>query len=133
MTDSVMIFPAVPYLWYFEMFGFVFMDSVVILGIMLCSQLLGVGVNKLSQSHPFVGQPLLLLESPEKVERDRDSRVVLSEEEILPFHLCIWNLALCLLWYAFRYNSECQLVYRVPSALQGSSACLGFHSRLPFF
>jgi hypothetical protein len=28
---------------------------------------------------------------------------------------------------------KCQLVYRVPSALQGSSACLGFHSRLPFF
>jgi hypothetical protein len=27
----------------------------------------------------------------------------------------------------------CQLVYRVPSALQGSSDCLGFHSRLPFF
>jgi hypothetical protein len=27
----------------------------------------------------------------------------------------------------------CQLVYRVPSALQGSLACLGFHSRLPFF
>jgi hypothetical protein len=107
MTDlKQVIFPTVLYLLYFEMFGFVFIDSVVLLGVMLCSQLLGVGMNRPSQGQRFVGQSLSLPKSPEKVEREGDIRVVLTEEGILPFHLCIWNLALCILWYAFRSNSE---------------------------
>lgn len=82
------------------------MDAVVFIGITLCSPLLWFGIDKLSQRYPLVEQIILLASSQAKVERDRHDRVLLTEEEILPFNIFVWNLVLCVLWYAFRYNPD---------------------------
>jgi hypothetical protein len=106
LTDPKVLYAAVPLFWYFEWFKFVFIDSMVLIGIILCSPILWFGIDKLSQRYPLVEQSIFLASSHGKVERDKCDRVLISEEGILPFNLFVWNLVLCILWYAFRYNPD---------------------------
>jgi hypothetical protein len=78
----------------------------VFIGIILCSPILWFVIDKLIQGYPLVEQRIFLASSHREVEGDSHDRVLLTEEEILPFNLFIWNLVLCVLWYALRYNLD---------------------------
>jgi len=82
------------------------MDAVVFMGITLCSLLLWFGIDKLSQKYPLVEQIILSASSRAKAEGERYDCVLFTEEDILPFNIFVWNLVLCILWYAFRYNTD---------------------------
>jgi hypothetical protein len=104
LASPKILYAAVPLFRHVGWFKFLFMDAVVFMGVILCSPLLWFGIDKLSQRYPLVEHIILPASSRAKAERNRHDCALLTEEDILPFNIFVWNLVLYILRYAFRYN-----------------------------